>query len=295
MTLYLPAPGPRRNVIHCCQWQTLLRALPPECINAVITDPPYGLGIDEWDTPIDIPDFLSEVQRVLKPGGFFAFTIQMPMMIDWLVALRATRLRYKDHIAWVKRKHTNAVSPLCRSWESVFIYAKGNADYQTTTGKWEDVKLPGLAHALLTIDSVDRYVKDLRVKASGKTPVVRHSGAARHPAYAFMDFTSGLDRSAEDVNFTNVWSFLPENTAHFSGQYPHATMKPLKMFERMVELLTAPGSLILDPFVGSGTTALAARNQGRDFLACDMDTQSVKVAKVRLDELYTLNLFQEAT
>ena len=226
------------DTVHQLDYRLLLNALHAESVDAIITDPPYGMRLDTWDLPIDIPAFLSASYRVLKPNSFLAFTIQMPYMTDWLLALRDTKFRYKDHVVWVKRTHTNAATELCRSHESLLIYTKGQARYFETKGRWEDVKLPGFAFALLTIDAIDRYVKDLRLKLKSKSSI-RRSGSNHHKVYEFMGYQEG-DRSPEFANFTSVWSFLPENLAKRGNNITsgHASVKPLKMFERLVELLT---------------------------------------------------------
>jgi site-specific DNA-methyltransferase (adenine-specific) len=63
----------------------------------------------------------------------------------------------------------------------------------------------------------------------------------------------------------------------------HPTVKPLKLIEYLCKLTKTPtGGIVLDPFAGSGTTALACRNTGRDFIACDLEAVYCKIAEKRL-------------
>ena len=63
----------------------------------------------------------------------------------------------------------------------------------------------------------------------------------------------------------------------------HVAQKPLKLMELLVELVTTEGQIILDPFMGSGTTCLAAKCLNRHYIGIDIDPISVSVAKERLN------------
>ena len=69
-----------------------------------------------------------------------------------------------------------------------------------------------------------------------------------------------------------------------SGKRHHPTQKPLALFERLIEKHSNPGDLVIDPFLGSGTTALAAKNTGRGFAGCDRSAKYVGVTKRRLKD-----------
>lgn len=275
------------DTVHHADALVLLASLPDCGVDAVITDPPYGIGLDEWDNPIDIAAFMRECRRVVKSDGFLVFTGQMPTVVDWMLAARETKWNYRDHIAWVKRKATTSMLPLNRSWESVLIYAQGSPKYRQTKGRYEDVKLAGLMTGTITLDSIDRYIKNLRRQLKGYEGKVVEKTNNRHRSHNWMN-ADGVDRSPEYANFTNVWSFLPENTATLGGVNAHASMKPIKLFERLVELLTDTGALVVDPFAGSGTTAIAARNTGRHYIVGDSSAEYVAVMRERLAKPYTL-------
>ena len=63
---------------------------------------------------------------------------------------------------------------------------------------------------------------------------------------------------------------------------PHKTVKPLELMRWLVRLVTPPGGIVLDPFCGSGTTGVAAREEGFHFLSCDVTPEYVEIAKDRL-------------
>ena len=63
---------------------------------------------------------------------------------------------------------------------------------------------------------------------------------------------------------------------------PHATQKPEALIDRLVQASSVPGALVVDPFVGSGTTAVVAARLGRRWLAGDADARYVGLARERL-------------
>ena len=70
----------------------------------------------------------------------------------------------------------------------------------------------------------------------------------------------------------NLVSFLPENKATNIGDgVKHPTVKPIKLMEYLIELTTNKNDLILDPFMGSGTTGIASVNLDRNFLGYELD------------------------
>lgn len=252
--------------------------------SAVVTDPPYGMGLDEWDKPIDIAAFLKVTINVMANNSFLFFTIQMPMMLDWLNAIAATELKYKDHIVWVKRVMTAPLIDLPRSHESIFVYRKGKPKYYQTKGNYEDVKLPGVLFDVVSIQSIDRVIKDLFYKLEHGHTSGTEGNHLQHKSYSYIKGVADISRRT--VNFTNVWSFLPEQqTARNTGIGSHATMKPIKMMARACELCAAPDGNIYDAFLGSGTTIVAAENTGRVGYGMELAPEYVAVCLERLADM----------
>ena len=68
-------------------------------------------------------------------------------------------------------------------------------------------------------------------------------------------------------------------------KWDHPTIKPLPIIERLIENSSKEGDIVLDPFMGSGTTAVAARNLGRHYIGYETNPDYCKVAEKRLCEL----------
>jgi site-specific DNA-methyltransferase (adenine-specific) len=101
--------------------------------------------------------------------------------------------------------------------------------------------------------------------------------------------------------------FIPIDSKSDGGRYPtsviqisnadrrtqHPTQKPVALFEYLIRTYTQPGDVVFDPCVGSGTTALGARNTGRNYIVGDNSAEYVEIARKRLAAPYTLSMFDE--
>src|SRR5699024_8578121 len=81
-------------------------------------------------------------------------------------------------------------------------------------------------------------------------------------------------------NYEN--GFFEYPTVHHSRRF-HPTQKPLELFEDLIRIHSDRGDVVLDPFAGSGTTAVAAKRLGRDYVAIEMDGEYYDVIKERLN------------
>jgi site-specific DNA-methyltransferase (adenine-specific) len=74
----------------------------------------------------------------------------------------------------------------------------------------------------------------------------------------------------------------------YTGNRLHPTQKPIEALTPLIEAFTAPGALVLDPFCGSGSTLMAARNLGRDWIGVELDGSYYQTASKRLNSAYPL-------
>jgi site-specific DNA-methyltransferase (adenine-specific) len=69
---------------------------------------------------------------------------------------------------------------------------------------------------------------------------------------------------------------------HRPSRNPHPTVKPLALMEYLVRLVSRPGQIILDPFMGSGTTGMACKKLGREFIGIEKETDYIEIAENRI-------------
>jgi site-specific DNA-methyltransferase (adenine-specific) len=85
----------------------------------------------------------------------------------------------------------------------------------------------------------------------------------------------------------SVWEFLPPGRAEkVFGKHP--TQKPVALLERIILAGTKPSDLVLDPFMGSGTTGVACARLGRRFVGIELEPAYVSLATLRLEESHVL-------
>lgn len=104
-----------------------------------------------------------------------------------------------------------------------------------------------------------------------------------------------VNRQTFDYNKTTT-------TTHFStilkfghdGDRVHGSQKPLALIESLVAGFSSPGDTVFDPFVGSGTTCLAAKNLGRKYIGIELNTEYAEIAKARVqNKMHPKSLLRE--
>lgn len=212
--------------------EVLLPAL--RCVDAIITDPPYGVLPHEWDVPVAW-EALGAAR--LGPSGFVCTFGLLMTLAPVCAALEAAGLEREAEMVWVRGTLGTAGDRFGRSHELFAVHYKP----------------PRVA------PRVDR----VRVPyAPASKPSPSHN---RHPLGAAPG---------------SVW-YVHETSGSYAA-HEHETEKPLPLMIRLVEALTDPGDLILDPFMGSGTTARAAKDTGRRFIGIDSREHCCEMAANRL-------------
>jgi site-specific DNA-methyltransferase (adenine-specific) len=78
---------------------------------------------------------------------------------------------------------------------------------------------------------------------------------------------------------------MPQNRSGNAKANHHPTVKPVKLMEYLVRLVTPKGGVVLDPFMGSGTTGIACRNLGFDFIGIEKEKEYFDIAKARFEAM----------
>lgn len=121
---------------NCLQ---LMRDMPSESVDAIITDPPYGILKHRIETGVDIDRFFDECSRVLKPNSFIVFFGQQPTLTTWNASAFA-HFNYKAEIIWYKRNRSSMVNDIGRVHENITICVKGKRNLNRTYLPYMDVK-----------------------------------------------------------------------------------------------------------------------------------------------------------
>lgn len=226
--------------------------LPDQSIHLMVTSPPYNVG-KEYDQDLKLDDYLSflrqvwvEVERLLVPGGRACVNIA-----------NLGRKPYIPLHAYILRDMQDA-GLLMRG---EIIWDKGaSASPSTAWGSWRSAANPTLrdVHEYILIFSKGSFRRE--------NPLRRPSTITRDE---FLQATRG------------VWSF-PAEPARKIG---HPAPFPVELPRRLIQLYTFAGEVVLDPFMGSGQTAIAAIQTGRHYVGYEIDPRYVELAERRIRDL----------
>jgi site-specific DNA-methyltransferase (adenine-specific) len=271
--LTLGAAGCEPNRLLLADALTLLGTLADGSVDLAYADPPFatgkvrrsadGDGVEHrYDDLADDPDayrawlepHLAELHRVLAPTGSLFLHLDHRMSAHARIALDAVfgRDRFRNEIIWRYGLGGRApANAFARKHDVLLFYARGPAN---TFHRLRGAVTPAMAAKYAHADEHGRYQR-----AHGR----RYYLKGGKP-------------------FDSVWDIpsIAPTSAERSG-YP--TQKPLALLERVVSATTDEGALVVDPFVGSGTTAVAAQRLGRRFVAGDRSPQALAVACSRLE------------
>ena len=264
----LRGPGPTRALaarggeLWHADVLELLGRLPDGSVDLVVTDPPYAIAKAEWDEFESIEAYvewcdswLAEVARVLAPHGS-AYVCGFSEILADVKVRSARRFDGCRWLVWYYRNKANLGRDWGRSHESILHLRNESARVDV-----DSIRIPYNGHTT-------KYPARTQAVSSQYSRGVRRDRWEPNP----------LGAKPRDVIEVPV---LCNGT---SEKTPHVTQKPEALIERLVLASSAPGQLVVDPFAGSGTTAVVAARLGRSWLAGDADARYVGLTRERLAE-----------
>lgn len=250
---------PRGELWHADVF-SLLGRLPDHSVDLVVTDPPYAIAKEEWDefeslaAYVDWCDsWLAEIARVLAPHGS-AYVCGFSEILADVKARSAKRFAGCRWLVWYYKNKANLGRDWGRSHESI-LHLRGEAARLDV----DAVRVPYNGHTT-------KYPARVQAVSSQYGRGVRRDKWEPHPLGA---------KPRDVIEVPVICNGMAEKTAH-------ATQKPEALIERLVLASSSEGQLVVDPFVGSGTTAVVASRLGRNWLAGDADARYVGLARERL-------------
>ena len=239
----------------------LLGKLDTGTVDLVVTDPPYAIAKAEWDefesmdAYVDWCDsWLAEVARVLAPHGS-AYVCGFSEILADVKARSAKRFDGCRWLIWYYRNKANLGRDWGRSHESIIHLRK-----QGTKVDVDAIRVPYNGHTT-------KYPARIQAVSSQYGRGVRRDKWEPHPLGA---------KPRDVIEIPVICNGMTEKT-------PHATQKPEALIEKLILASSKPGQLVVDPFVGSGTTAVVASRLERRWIAGDGDARYVGLTRERLD------------
>lgn len=234
------------DALFCSSSETMTE-IPDDCVALMVTSPPYNVGKD-YDDDLTLGEYLDLLHRVL------AETVRV-LEPGGRVAVNVANLGRKPYLPL--NHHVAGILQdlgLLLRGEIVWQKARGAAG-SCAWGSWRSAKNP-------TLRDVHEYV------------IVASKGAYRRSRIGRDTITK--DEFMEAT--TSIWSIKPASAKRIGHPAPF----PVDLPKRLIELYTFEGDLVLDPFLGSGTTAVAAIETDRHFVGYDNDTAYLEIARTRI-------------
>ena len=330
----------------------VMRNLPENSVDACITDPPYGMGMDVWDHSVPSVEIWKEVKRVLKPGAFCLSFCSPQLYHRMASAVDDAGFDILDQIMWMvttKMPKNNRLKP---AHEPIVVAQKpfpgtlkanfeqwgvGMIDITNTRIPWEGAPPKGWVKGGSKRRS---FGKEVCTAAGEKAALELFNGLGREKFDDFYSLLSPYKGTMKESTFMTpeqkmviseaekmakkkkikiydtfsvmlkgrtesanpagrypsniIGEVLPEHQKYFyapratrkeRGSYnDHPTPKPISLMSYLVKVYCPPGALVLDPFSGSGTTALGCLQENRKFFGIDISDHYVEISEKRVEE-----------
>lgn len=333
-----------RHTVYDGDCFELLAALPDESVDAIVCDPPYGIGFmgRGWDAAVPSEKWARECLRVLKPGGHLVAFAATRTLHRLVVACEDAGFEVRDTVHWVywsgfpKSHDVSKAIDRAAGAEREVVGPKRHARDGDVSGQAWTAKphaptcMAGSLGVSLAMETAPATPEAIRWNGWGTAlkPAVEPATLCRKPLGSTVA-ACVLEHGTGALNIDGC-RFKPGDAAwcgpdadsapaavyagdfgkngvygtgvktlcggHAGGRFPanlyhcpkansaeragsrHPTVKPLRLMRWLVRLVTPPGGVVLDPFLGSGTTLLAAEAEGFRCLGAEME----HVADVRL-------------
>lgn len=247
--------------IECSDNLRFMRKLAEKSMHLIITSPPYNLG-KEYETGRSLETYqeeqaatIAEAVRVLHPNGSICWQVGnyiedgevFPLDALLYPMFKVHGLQLRNRLVWTFGHGLHCQNRFSGRHETILWFTRSE-DY---TFNLDSVRVPS------------------------KYPLKKH----------FKGPSKGkLSGNPLGKNPGDVWD-IPNVKANHVEKLDHPCQFPVGLVERLVLALTAPGENVLDPYLGVGSTAIAALKNGRNAFGCDADSKYVTIAKKRIQQL----------
>ena len=230
----------QKNIIYNEECIAGMTRLPDKSIDMILCDLPYGITGCSWDGLIPFPELWRQYERVIKDNGAIVLTACQPFTTE---LIHSNRRLFRYCWYWLKNQVTGfpfaKYQPL-RCVEDIAVFYKHRPIYNP--------------QGLVELPEPETHTKRLKEDSVYKA-----------------DSLSGQ----YIVRFKNY----PRQTLQFACERGlHPTQKPVALFEYLIRTYTNKSDLVLDNCIGSGTTAVACINTGRDYVGFEITQEYFDIA-----------------
>jgi len=304
--------------LHLGDNMEILKTVEDNSVDAIVTDPPYGLFFmgRKWDYDVASTDLWVACLRVLKPGGHLLCFSGTRTYHRAVTYIEDAGFEIRDMIAWVygsgfpkslniskaiDKKYGVESEVEAKQWEGwgtalkpalePIVLARKPLAAKTVA---ENVLQWGVGG--LNIDECRVETEDTWYNTEGRFPSnFVHDGSAdvvgllpnNSARYFYCAKASKKDRD-DGLDGFNIGKVghgnLGPSIERFNtvGRNTHPTVKPTALMQYLVRLITPPNGIVLDPFMGSGSTGKACMLEGFNFIGIEKEQEYLEIAEARL-------------
>lgn len=262
----------------------LMKSLPDKSVDLLVCDLPYGQINREWDSIIDMAEFWKQFKRIRKSKRvacihFCTTKFGYSLIKSW-------EKGFKMDMVWKKRQKTGALSsrfrPM-RDHEMIYFFYEQAPKYNRDKyhKKIKEQKLNPDGATEMDKSVYGMALKDCVATASYQPP---------NPASVLEEDDGEKDiygmalgwRGGKCYDVPNPGSVVEGDVGHI-GRY-HVTQKPQSVLEFLLKYWSDEGDVVLDPTMGGGSTGVACKTLGRNFIGYEKDTDIYEIACARIND-----------
>lgn len=225
----------------------LLSSVSAGSVDMILTDPPYGSTVCDWDVHVDFARLMEEFRRVLRRGGNCLVMGTNPFMAKLITA----------NASWFKHDLV---------WDKVI-----------PNGAWYSRYRPMGRHELIAVFGVGKCYYEPLMEERDRPIYCGGGGWASNIVSGFVPVRKDVYTHRHP---TTILSVVKKKGV--KGLHP--SHKPIELMERLIRMYCPVGGLVLDPFCGSGSVGAACVRSGRDYLLGDIDEGFVEYSRRVCDE-----------
>lgn len=295
-------------------------------IDALLTDPPYGISYQNnyWDKDLPDKQIWADALNVLKPGGFGLVFSAVRLMHRLMVDLEDSGFLIKDVLMWgflngMPKSRNVALdidkvlgveSTVVGTYNYVQGYKKGGAEHyynQAQKLKLEPKSELGMRYAgaglgikpayepiilvqkpiekgLTVAENVVKYgTGALNLEQTRMPYQAGEEGKVGHNPHPLGRVTANVLRTDAHEDGYDKFFLVPKVRQHKDDFNLHPTLKPVDLMMHLTKLISFSSQTILDPFMGSGSTGVAAMELQRNFVGYETENAYYEIAKKRLE------------
>ena len=238
------------NAIYNMDCLEGMKLIPDKSVDCIICDLPYGTLSCAWDIIIPFEKLWEQYNRIIKDGGAIILFSAGLFTID---LINSNRKSYKYKLIWKKNVPTGMSSAKYRPmkyYEEICIFANGKTTYN---------------------------------------PILKERVGVGKACYNYDHYCNpnnhiNLEKKKKkyDPDFVQPSDVLEFNVVPNRKGKLHSTQKPVELIEYLIKTYTNEGEIVLDNCMGSGTTAIACINTGRNYIGFELNEDYYNVAMERI-------------